>query len=141
MQKTLEEALPYTNIDWPYTDESKKSWGIIRYMDTKPGTVWWLGGTSVDQRAKDSGAYHIFDDLMRKNISDITPFAGLTNLGVLFLYYNNITDLTPLAGDKCYDWLWDNNISDISPLAGLKNLTNLDLRILQNNYGISTSAT
>ena len=47
-------------------------------------------------------------DLSFNNITDISPLAGLTNLEGMYLGFNNITD--------------------ISPLAGLTNLTHLDLR-------------
>jgi Leucine-rich repeat (LRR) protein len=62
-------------------------------------------------------------------ISDITPLAGLTNLTVLDLAGNQISDLTPLA--KLINLtildLDDNQISDPKPLEGLTNLTWLGL--------------
>ena len=88
------------------------------------------GGLSVLQQikeAKESGATEL--DLWANNISDLTPLAGLTNLGVLYLNDNNISDVTPLAGLTkltVFDLRY-NNISDVTPLAGLTNLTSLYL--------------
>ena len=96
------------------------------------------GGLDVLQQikdAKESGATTL--SLTNKNISDLTPLAGLTNLTELILYRNNIGDLTPLAESTNLTELHlsYNKISDISPLAGLTNLTDLGLK--DNN--ISTS--
>ncbi|MFZ4727610.1 MAG: leucine-rich repeat domain-containing protein, partial [Pseudanabaena sp.] len=62
-------------------------------------------------------------------ISDIKPLAGLTNLTELYLSINEITDIRPLEGltnlTKLY--LSINEITDIRPLEGLTNLTKLSL--------------
>ncbi len=70
-----------------------------------------------------------FLDILRANISDLTPLAGLQNIRVLKFYDSNISDLTPLAGlVNLTDLnLSHNNISDLTPLAGLVNLTDLNL--------------
>jgi len=67
--------------------------------------------------------------LDENQISDITPLAGLTDLGGLFLTGNQISDITPLAGltDLGGLFLTGNQISDITPLAGLTSLTHLNL--------------
>ena len=89
------------------------------------------------------------------SISDLSPLAGLRNLGRLGLDYNSISDISPLtgltnltglvlAGNSISDisllagltrlttlGLWENSISDISSLAGLTRLT--DLRLRTNN--------
>ena len=87
-----------------------------------------------------------------KNISDLTPLAGLTNLKELYLHHNSISDISPLKGLTGLkelsledisiqgnisvlanltqlEWLSlvNNGISDISPLKGLTNLKRLDL--------------
>ncbi len=56
---------------------------------------------------------------MGNNISDISPLAGLTQLGVLGLWNNNISDISALAGliNLLFLDLSSNNISDISPLV------------------------
>ncbi len=66
-------------------------------------------------------------------ISNISPLSGLTNLTTLSLDINQITDISPVSGltnlmhlDLCY-----NQIIDISPLSGLTNLTWLSLGINQ----------
>ena len=68
-------------------------------------------------------------DLAERDISDISPLAGLINLEDLNLNDNNISDISPLAGltnlERLY--LGANKISDISALAGLSNLEWLDL--------------
>jgi Leucine-rich repeat (LRR) protein len=68
-------------------------------------------------------------DLEDNNIADTTPLSGLTNLTWLDLGLNNITDLTPLAGltNLTILHLWGNNISDLTPLTGLTNLDWLNL--------------
>ena len=64
------------------------------------------------------------------NISDITPLAQLTQLETLDLDDNNISDITPLAQLTQLETLDldDNNISDITPLAQLTQLEALVLR-------------
>jgi tetratricopeptide (TPR) repeat protein len=63
------------------------------------------------------------------NISDISPLAGLTNLKALTFYGNEISDISPLANLTNLEGLdlRYNHITDISPLAGLLNLTYLTL--------------
>ena len=70
-----------------------------------------------------------FLDILRANISDLTPLAGLQNIRVLKFYDSNISDLTPLAGlISLTDLnLAHSNISDLTPLAGLVNLAYLNL--------------
>jgi Leucine-rich repeat (LRR) protein len=62
-------------------------------------------------------------------ISDLSPLAGLTNLQELYLHNNQVSDLSPLAGLTNLQELslyW-NQINDLSPLAGLTNLQELSL--------------
>ncbi len=68
-------------------------------------------------------------------ITDVSPLAGLTNLTELSLVSNQIIDLSPLAGLTNLENLdlYDNQITDLSPLAGLTNLTELHLGINQIN--------
>jgi len=63
-------------------------------------------------------------DIAYNQISDISPLAGLTILQYLWLNDNQISDLSSLAGLTNLQslWLFNNQISDISPLAGLTNL-------------------
>ena len=59
--------------------------------------------------------------VMYKDISDISPLAGLTSLTILDLRGNNISDVTPLENLVNLEKLWlsENPITDISPLTGL----------------------
>ena len=79
------------------------------------------------KQAKDSGTTSLF--LSYNSITDLTPLAGLVNLEVLDLISSNITDLTPLAGLINLEVLAlnNNNVSDLTPLAGLTNLWGLSL--------------
>ena len=63
------------------------------------------------------------------SITDISPLEGLTTLTELHLNDNSITDISPLEGLTNLTTLYlnDNSITDISPLEGLTNLTNLNL--------------
>jgi hypothetical protein len=64
------------------------------------------------------------------DITDLSPLAGLVNLQMLDAHNNpNITDISPLSGLVNLEELVirDNRISDISPLAGLTRLKDLHL--------------
>ncbi|MEQ8996485.1 MAG: leucine-rich repeat domain-containing protein [Coleofasciculus sp. B1-GNL1-01] len=67
--------------------------------------------------------------LSGKEITDLRPLGGLTNLKTLRLHNNQITDVNPLSGltnlEKLY--ISSNPLADIRPLSGLTNLTELDL--------------
>ncbi len=71
--------------------------------------------------------------LYYNQISDLSPLAGLTNLQGINLGCNMISDLTPLAGLTNLRWLFlfSNYISNIVPLEGLYNLRNLQLHYNQ----------
>jgi formylglycine-generating enzyme required for sulfatase activity len=71
-------------------------------------------------------------NLSDRNITDVSPLAGLTNLGWLYLHQNRISDISSLAGLTNLDMLYldQNRISDISSLAGL---TNLEILYLSQN--------
>jgi len=63
-------------------------------------------------------------------ITDLSPLAGLVNLQMLDAHGNqNITDLSPLSGLTNLEELVirDNRISDLSPLAGLTRLNDVHL--------------
>ena len=68
-------------------------------------------------------------ELLSNRITDISALSGLTNLTYLGLGYNNISDISSLVGLTQLEWLWlhDNRITDISAVAGLTNLTYLSL--------------
>ena len=59
-----------------------------------------------------------------KNISDLSPIAGLHNLRKLDIGDNSVSDLSPLAELTNLESIniGNNRISDLSPLVGLKNL-------------------
>jgi hypothetical protein len=58
---------------------------------------------------------------------DIVPLMYMTNLKVLKLFGDDITDLTPLSGLSNLSelTLWCRNVRDLTPLAGLTTLTML----------------
>jgi Leucine-rich repeat (LRR) protein len=104
------------------------TWEDQYYLWTnKPEPYGGLDALNLIKIAKDTNATKLL--VNRRNISDITPLEGLTNLKELNLWINNISDLTPLAGLTNLTMLnlQENNISDITPLAGLTNLTMLNL--------------
>ena len=65
----------------------------------------------------------------KAGIRNLTGLESATNLEVLVLVLNSISDLTPLVGLTNLKnlALWDNSISDISAVKGLTNLTELSL--------------
>lgn len=65
----------------------------------------------------------------QNNITDISFVKGLTSLETLSLFNNNVSDLSPIAGLVSLKdlYLRANNISDISALEGLYSLEVLDL--------------
>ena len=69
--------------------------------------------------------------LNHQSITSLTPgdFDGLTNLELLDLYGNSISDISPLSGltNLTTLSLGENSISDISSLSELTNLQELDL--------------
>ena len=63
-----------------------------------------------------------------RQIERLTGLEYATNLTRLSLVFNNISDLTPLAGLRLKElWLWDNLVTDLSPLFNMTTLTHLDL--------------
>jgi len=75
-----------------------------------------------------------FNSVTYLNISSTgaTSLAGIekcVNLKMLYMWDNNISDLTPLAGLTALTSLcaMHNHIASVAPLAGLTNLRNLDL--------------
>lgn len=69
-------------------------------------------------------------ELCVNEISDVSSLANLTNLKVLDLGANRVSDITPLANLTNLERLnlGGNNVSDITPLANLTNLKRLTLR-------------
>ena len=69
--------------------------------------------------------------LRDNNISDVSPLRNLTNLTDLNVGDNDISDVSPLRNLTNLTWLslYDNNISDVSPLRNLTNLTWLSLSV------------
>ena len=67
--------------------------------------------------------------LSGSRINDISPLAGLTNLTVLSLVWTQINDISPLERltNLTFINLHQSQVSDISPLARLTNLTSLNL--------------
>ena len=77
------------------------------------------------------GAQHLINlqrlYLYNNQIIDITPLTGLSNLQGLYLYNNLISDISPLSSLSNLQTLnlRDNQISDLNPLSGLNNLQEL----------------
>ena len=67
--------------------------------------------------------------LFNNEVTDISALAGLTGVTRLALDSNDISDISPVAGLSNLKWmnLHNNKISDVSALAGLTNLTWLDV--------------
>ena len=67
--------------------------------------------------------------LFNNEVTDISALAGLTGVTRLALDSNDISDISPVAGLSNLKWmnLNNNKISDVSALAGLTNLTWLDV--------------
>jgi len=89
--------------------------------------VWYYGVANLE------GLQHCVDLtelwLYENQIVDISPLAGLTNLMELSLFNNQIVDISPLEGltNLTTLYLHNNQIVDLSALSGLTNLTWLDL--------------
>ncbi len=67
-------------------------------------------------------------DAMDRNIKNLTGLEYAVNLEILWLHFNDISDLSPLAGLTNLQHLYLNSnfqISDLSPLSGLINLKTL----------------
>ena len=64
-----------------------------------------------------------------KNISDLSPLAGLVNLRTMHFSDGNVSDLSPLAGLTNLDDLliFSSPISDLSSLAGLTSLERITI--------------
>ncbi len=58
-------------------------------------------------------------EIYYNGLSDISPLEGLTNLSVVYFSGNNISDISPLEGltNLTYLILYRNNVTDISPLV------------------------
>ena len=71
--------------------------------------------------------------LYDNQITDVSPLSGLTNLDYLKLDLNQISDVSGLSGltNLTVLILNDNQITDVSPLSGLTNLTELYLQTNQ----------
>ena len=145
-QADYDEWINYDDSDW---DVEFLTW----MADPVP-----YGGVAVlndIKAARDSGATELVINV--KNISDITPLAGLGNLKKLIISDNSISDLSPIAALANLEELSaaSNNISSLEPLAGLtsmwwlgigsnpftnieplRNLTNLTHLNLANNIGV-----
>ena len=79
------------------------------------------------RKAKENDETELY--LYGNQIRDLTPLADLTQLTMLSLYDNDIIDVTPLAGltNLTELQIYSNQIKDISSLAKLKNLEKLFL--------------
>lgn len=63
-------------------------------------------------------------DLSGKNLKDITPLRGLTNIVWLDITGNNITDINPISGIGSLETLYANGnpVQSLAPLNGHKNI-------------------
>ena len=73
--------------------------------------------------------------LYRNNISDVSALSNLTNLEELILHNNSISDIDPLAGLTNLQWLQihTNSISDLLPLVANTGLGSGDEVDVRNN--------
>ena len=125
----LESALPNTGFNWPshIFDDSQLSWiqdFVVWNQQPEP-----YGGKEILQKVKEAIINKPnFLSIQAKEISDVSPMAGLIYLPTLILDNNNITDISPLAGLNNLTGLslGRNNIIDISSVASLNNVTTLN---------------
>jgi internalin A len=68
--------------------------------------------------------------IWQNDIVDISPLAPLQKIKVLDAGGNEIANVSALQNKPVLEWLWlpDNNVSDASPLHGLTQLDELNLR-------------
>ena len=71
-----------------------------------------------------SGLVGLTELFIYANVTNLTPLVGLSNLRILILMENEISDISPLAGLVNLNLLYlhENQISDISPLPSLRSL-------------------
>ena len=118
-QADYDEWINYDDSDW---DDDFLTW----MADPEP-----YGGVDVLNQiksARDSGATELV--IFVKDISDITPFAGLKQLERLDINTNNIKDISPLAGLSKLNLLGlnMNQVENLNPIIGLDNILTLGLR-------------
>jgi len=67
--------------------------------------------------------------LVYQDIRDLTPLAGLGEIDTIDLRHNPVEDLSPLAGAEALAslFLFDTRVSDLSVLHGCPRLANLDI--------------
>jgi len=117
--------------------------GELTKADLEKVTKFELGDKQITDLTPLAGLTELeYLYLDNNQITDLAPLVGLTKLKSLLLRKNQITDLTPLAGLTMLERLWINNnkISKLTPLAGLKNLKVLRLDEGYNHYGYVTEA-
>ncbi|MCK9158749.1 MAG: leucine-rich repeat domain-containing protein, partial [Candidatus Cloacimonas sp.] len=91
--------------------------GLTGYLDADERNITSIEGAQYLTNLQELYLYY-------NQISDISPLAGLSNLQRLDFGCNQISDLSPLEGLTNLQFLWlnDNQISNLSPLTGLFNM-------------------
>ena len=134
----VEVVFPDKNLEGAVREALEKPEGPLTKRDLK--RLKRLKGRRVD---RGRGRYRKIKDLtglenatnlallelVNNQISDANPLAYLSNLRRLFIGNNHISDVSPLASLTNLTWLHlnGNQISDVSPLVSLSSLTVLNL--------------
>ncbi|MGD6778570.1 leucine-rich repeat domain-containing protein [Sutcliffiella horikoshii] len=121
----LEETLEINTLPSP-------SGEVVKFEDANLALAIQMQ-MNLDRKIRESDMEHL--TMLDASSLGITSLKGLekaVNLEILFLYENNIQDLSPLAGlTKLYMLeLEENNVTNVNPLS---NLTNLYILGLGNN--------
>ena len=110
---------------------SKEACDAVTVWDLGEVTALSLRGRSIAALRPDDfqGLVNLWRLELSEAITDLTPLAGLVNLGELSLFGNGVADLAPLANLVQIEYLTldDNAIADLDPLAGLTRLLVLSL--------------
>ncbi len=126
-------VFPDENLEAAIREEINKPTGDILKADLEKLTFLWFNGLNPDSyKIKNLEGIQYCTNLTElwlwhNQISDISVLAGLYNLTGLYIRNNQISDITPLAGltNLTYIHFWYCQISDISAVAGLTNLTHI----------------
>lgn len=126
------ETLFYLNF--PGTDVAEQTEAFIATAESLPA-LRYLDVSNT--KFSDYSVFGQFDQLIGffaegNNIADISFVAEMSNLGILWMSDNQITDLSPLQGFNFYELRLGNN--PLRHLHALEGMTNLhDLRLMGTN--------
>jgi transglutaminase-like putative cysteine protease len=126
----IEVVFPDPNLDAAIRAAINKPEGVIYTADLENIIVFDAHETGI-KNTKGLEYCNNLEELYLYNnqITDVSPLSGLINLKTLYLGRNQITDVSPLSGLTNLQELilGGNQITDVSPLSGLTNLRDLSL--------------